>query len=164
MVSWEDATTFCRLLSRAEERIAGRSYRLPTEAEWGIWLPGRNRHTIRPRFGIRGRARELRFAVSLRRRFPECYDWRNEPCDTFSRLALGACRCPRQRLREWCSDWYSESYITKPVPCAIPRVHPLGNSKFSEVDRGETRPPPAAQPTEMHWLRTRKIQQRVFAW
>src|SRR5579863_6741705 len=33
MVSWEDATAFCRLLTeRIEERTAGRSYRLPTEA------------------------------------------------------------------------------------------------------------------------------------
>jgi formylglycine-generating enzyme required for sulfatase activity len=35
MVSWEDAEAFCRKLSELpEERLAGRSYRLPTEAEW----------------------------------------------------------------------------------------------------------------------------------
>ena len=34
-VSWEDATAFCvKLSERAEETTAGRSYRLPTEAEW----------------------------------------------------------------------------------------------------------------------------------
>jgi formylglycine-generating enzyme required for sulfatase activity len=34
-VSWDDATEFCRRLSELpEERAAGRSYRLPTEAEW----------------------------------------------------------------------------------------------------------------------------------
>ena len=34
-VSWEDASEFCRKLSAlAEEKGAGRSYRLPTEAEW----------------------------------------------------------------------------------------------------------------------------------
>jgi uncharacterized protein (TIGR02996 family) len=34
-VSWEEAASFCRKLSeRAEEKAAGRTYRLPTEAEW----------------------------------------------------------------------------------------------------------------------------------
>ena len=34
-VSWEDARAFCTKLSEvAEERAAGRTYRLPTEAEW----------------------------------------------------------------------------------------------------------------------------------
>ena len=35
LVSWEDAVRFCQVLSdRPEEKAAGRSYRLPTEAEW----------------------------------------------------------------------------------------------------------------------------------
>jgi formylglycine-generating enzyme required for sulfatase activity len=35
MVSWEDAVAFCKKLSElAEEKKAGRVYRLPTEAEW----------------------------------------------------------------------------------------------------------------------------------
>ena len=34
-VSWNDAVRFCKKLSeRSEERAAGRTYRLPTEAEW----------------------------------------------------------------------------------------------------------------------------------
>src|SRR5439155_14193149 len=34
-VSWEDAQTFLRRLAKLnEEATAGRSYRLPTEAEW----------------------------------------------------------------------------------------------------------------------------------
>ncbi len=35
MVSWEDAVDFCRKLTFLEsERVEGRAYRLPTEAEW----------------------------------------------------------------------------------------------------------------------------------
>lgn len=34
-VNWEDAVSFCKKLSEMpEEKAAGRSYRLPTEAEW----------------------------------------------------------------------------------------------------------------------------------
>ena len=34
-VSWEDAAEFCRQLSALPEEVAaGRTYRLPTEAEW----------------------------------------------------------------------------------------------------------------------------------
>jgi formylglycine-generating enzyme required for sulfatase activity len=34
-VTWDEAADFCvRLSDREEERAAGRSYRLPTEAEW----------------------------------------------------------------------------------------------------------------------------------
>jgi len=35
MVSWDDSQEFCRKLSElAEEKEAGRHYRLPTEAQW----------------------------------------------------------------------------------------------------------------------------------
>ncbi len=35
MVSWDDAVSFCKKLSKMpEEKAAGREYRLPTEAEW----------------------------------------------------------------------------------------------------------------------------------
>ena len=36
-VSWHDAMAFCKWLSAKE----GKTYRLPTEAEWGIFLPGK---------------------------------------------------------------------------------------------------------------------------
>ena len=35
MVNWEDAVSFCKKLSEfPKEKVAGREYRLPTEAEW----------------------------------------------------------------------------------------------------------------------------------
>lgn len=98
-VSWFDAEHYCRWLSE----LSGRSYRLPTEAEWEKAAKG-------------GREDAL-------------YAWGNEPPEAheeYVRRWAGNVSCPLpvgqgspngyglydigENVHEWCADWYSRDY------------------------------------------------------
>jgi formylglycine-generating enzyme required for sulfatase activity len=109
-VNWEEAIEFCRLLSELPaEREAGRTYRLPTEAEWehacraGTTTPfhyGRglsshqaNMHGGQPYFAPAGPQRR-----------------RTLPVGSFAPNAFGLYDM-HGNVWEWCADWYSETYL-----------------------------------------------------
>ena len=93
-VSWTDAVRFCELLSaQPDERAAGRTYRLPTEAEW--------------EFACRGGATDaptspdaVHSATAPARVGPR-------PANTFGLFDLLG------NVWEWCSDWYGERYYAE---------------------------------------------------
>jgi formylglycine-generating enzyme required for sulfatase activity len=108
-VSWDEAVEFCRRLSQLpEEKAAGRTYRLPTEAEWEYacraggeeegnlaehgWYDG-NSH----RKGIPERIPELHPVGSLKKNGWDLYDMRGG-------------------VWEWCSDWYERDYHKHSAP------------------------------------------------
>jgi formylglycine-generating enzyme required for sulfatase activity len=109
-VSWEDAVSFCaRLSARAGERVNGRRYRLPTEAEWeyacragttGLWHC-HDESALKAEAWFSGQSQEASHAVG--QKTPNAwllYDM------------LG-------NLWEWCTDGFTESYYER-SPLADP--------------------------------------------
>jgi uncharacterized protein (TIGR02996 family) len=118
-VSWEDATTFCRLLSaRAEEAGLGRSYRLPTEAEW--------EHSCRGglRFGAFHFGERLKKAQA---KFEAGAATHAGPVGSYPPNAWGLYDM-HGGVWEWCHDWYGP-YPAGPV--ADPRGPLSGDSRVT---------------------------------
>lgn len=124
-VSWHDAKEFClRLTQLPAERQKGRSYRLPTEAEWEYACRGGSKKT----WCYGNEVRTLRQYGWYRRR------------ETMQRTHIvGERRSNRFGLYdmygnvwEWCSDFYEAEYYSH-----SPLVDPQGPSQgFSRVIRG----------------------------
>ena len=99
-VSWNDAMEFCRLLSNK----TGRTYTLPTEAQW--------------EYAARGgkKADGTKYAGSNMIDAVAWYDGNRgnsstHPCGTKRANALGIYDMSGN-VREWCKDWYSSSYTS----------------------------------------------------
>ena len=99
-VSWEDAVLFCKRLSELpEEKMAGRSYRLPTEAEW--------------EFACRADSSSAYFFDTDPATLDE-YAWfkknsadRTHPVGTKKPNPWGLFDM-HGNVAEWCSDWFAE--------------------------------------------------------
>jgi uncharacterized protein (TIGR02996 family) len=112
-VTWKNAVAFCeRLSARAEERRAGRTYRLPTEAEWEYacrgWL-GSDSTWLGE--ALTTRHANFRGEADLQRPCPVgCY-----PPNPFGLYDLYG------QVWEWCSDWFERDYYSR-----SPRRDPAG--------------------------------------
>ncbi len=129
-VSWDDAVTFCKRLSELpEERAAGRSYRLPTEAEWEYAC----------RAGTTG-------LFGIEHVHPRAFCLFNEPPakgDPEARRALGPRPAEGHRrpnpwglydmhgnVREWCADRYAADYYAR-SPAADPQGPDLSGRRVA---------------------------------
>lgn len=124
-VSWDEANEFCKTLSElAEERTAGRRYRLPTEAEW--------EYACRA-----GKSRPYQWSQSRRSQ-----DDSGENAGILPSLPLmpvGSFRANpmglfdmRGNVWEWTADWFERTYYAR-----SPIVDPQGPAEgFIKVVRG----------------------------
>jgi len=114
-VKWDDAIEFCvKLNGMPEEKAAGRSYRLPTEAEWEYACRA---ETITPFHYRDGLSTDLANCVSGHPYPPEL----NEKAPFLGRTTTAGSYQPNPfglydlhgNVAELCSDWYAEDYYSK---------------------------------------------------
>jgi len=129
MVSWHEATEFCRKLTQRERKASrlpdGYVYRLPTEAEWEYAARG----------GIRSRG--FKYPGS---NDPEEVAWHHQgsmeqthPLGTKRPNELGLYDMAGN-VWEWCLDWYAPDYYAK-APKADPFNDDYGDKTY-RVCRG----------------------------
>jgi uncharacterized protein (TIGR02996 family) len=114
-VSWEDASAFCRKLAAlGEERWAGRTYRLPTEAEWEYAC--RASMTTPFYFGSRISSRQANFDGNFPYGGAAKGPYLERPTAVGSFPANGfGLHEMHGNVFEWCGDWYaSEWYRQSP--------------------------------------------------
>jgi uncharacterized protein (TIGR02996 family) len=104
-VSWNAAITVCQLLSnRPEEKTAGRSYYLPTEAEWEYACRGGAVSYSRFHYGAFLHPTQANSRGSNLRR----------PCPVGSYPANGFGLFDMHgNVEEWCLDWYDRDYYKR---------------------------------------------------
>ncbi len=104
-VSWDDAVEFCRKLSKAE----GKTYRLPTEAEWEYAC--RAGTTTPFYFGntLNGDKANCDGSVPYGTTVKGQYLIRPAPVGSYEKNAFGLYdMCGN--MCQWCSDWYDREY------------------------------------------------------
>jgi uncharacterized protein (TIGR02996 family) len=119
-VSWPDAESFCQRLSALpEEKKAGRTYRLPTEAEWEYAC--RAGTTTAFAFGPVLTSDQANF--DGRHPYGDvphgAYLQRTTVVGSYAPNAFGLCDM-HGNVREWCADWYDENYYTRAQPTDPP--------------------------------------------
>jgi formylglycine-generating enzyme required for sulfatase activity len=117
MVNWFEANQYCEKLSNLpEEKAAGRTYRLPTEAEWEYAC--RAGTVTRFAFGTIADPKLVNF---------KGYVGRTQPVGSYPPNAWGL-HDIQGNVLEWCSDWHTDDYYS-----VSPAVDPPG-PEFSPDD------------------------------
>ena len=107
-VSWDEAVEFCKRLSALpEEKAAGRSYRLPTEAEWEYAC--RAGSTTAFAFGnkLTDQQANIRPLKILEKNLSWFQPVRSHQPNAFELYDMHG------GVWEWCSDWYGKDYYQK---------------------------------------------------
>jgi len=104
-VSWPDAATFCeRLSAMPDERTAGRTYRLPTEAEW--------------EYACRAGTTDTPLTDAVHSTTNSAMTG-GRPSNSFGLSDMLG------NVWEWCADWYAERFYTG-APLRDPAGPPTG--------------------------------------
>jgi formylglycine-generating enzyme required for sulfatase activity len=135
-VSWNDAVAFCKWLSKKE----GRTYRLPTEAEWEFacragtttrYYSGDDPETLAKVGNVadatfKAKSPDTKYTIKASDGYPF-----TSPVGSFRPNALGLYDM-HGNAWQWCADWYREEYYA-----ASPAEDPAGpDSGSRRVHRG----------------------------
>ncbi len=139
-VLWRDAVEFCsRLSGLEEEKKAGRTYRLPTEAEWEYACRAGGSTVFH--FGAALSSKQANFngAFPYGAAANGPYLAKTAKAGSYPANAFGL-HDMHGNVWEWCSDWYDENYY-KNSPREDPQgppagVLPTGFKDFYRVARG----------------------------
>ena len=114
-VSWEEAVEFCRRLSvLPEEQAAGRTYRLPTEAEWEYACRGGANASSPFAFGDSLSSTQANFNGNnpYGGAATGPYLQRTTPVGSFEPNGFGLYDM-HGNVWEWCADWFDEYYSSQ---------------------------------------------------
>src|SRR5262249_37082483 len=114
-VSWQDAVDYCQKLdSLDEEKLAGRTYRLPTEAEWEYGCRAGSTTTTTFACGNSLSASQANFEGSAPYGEGQKGDRIGATCPVgqYPPNAFGLYDV-HGNVYEWCSDWFSPRYYRK---------------------------------------------------
>lgn len=104
-VSWSQAVEFCRKLSALPaERTAGRSYRLPTEAEWEYACRANTAAPENGQLSPEGNRSEVMAGINPAMPIGEVGRY---PANRFGLFDM------RGNAWEWCSDWFDRDYYAR---------------------------------------------------
>ena len=110
-VSWDEANEFCKKLSSfEEERVAGRRYWLPTEAEWEYSC--RAGSTTPFHFGDSLSLKQANYPGDRAVEGPSLF--RTTTVGSYPPNAFGLFDM-HGNVGEWCQDWYDEEYYAQRV-------------------------------------------------
>ncbi|CAN5632750.1 hypothetical protein BH11PLA2_BH11PLA2_13430 [soil metagenome] len=120
-VSWYDTERFCQKLTRwPDEQVYGRTYRLPTEAEWEYACRA---GTSTPFcFGDTITEREVHFAAERLKGQGRPCPVGHHPANTWGLFDMHG------NVEEWVHDWYSPDYYHQSPGCD-PQGPATGNDK-----------------------------------
>jgi sulfatase modifying factor 1 len=132
-VSWNDATEFCKWLSKK----TGKNYRLPTEAEWEYAAGNGAKHTTyswgngdpvgKQGGNIADKSFKLRFPGALvEEQYNDGYVF-TSPVGSFNPNEFGLYDMSGN-VGEWCLDWYAPDYYAN-SPSSNPRGPTTGTSR-----------------------------------
>ena len=128
-VSWDDVTPFIARM----RKNGGKSYRLPTEAEW--------------EYAARSGGRKEKFAggenLDELAWYKDNSGQRTQPAGTKQPNGLGIYDMSGN-VAEWCSDWFDDDYYAK-----SPKSNPKGPAQFQESSGGEGEGHTAKEPSRV---------------
>ncbi|MFO0819467.1 MAG: SUMF1/EgtB/PvdO family nonheme iron enzyme [Pirellulales bacterium] len=132
-VSWEEARSFCQKLSALPaERAAGRTYRLPTEAEWEYACRARSSTPYSSGHSLREADANCICSISLNPSKTKTTTSRRTTRVGSYRANSWGLHDMHGNVLEWCADWYEQEYYR-----VSSKTDPIGPAEgTTRVSRG----------------------------